>query len=349
MASVRKLPSGNYQGIANYRDPYGNRHQKSFTARQKSVALQLAEEYEAVGRDDPPIGLCIDNFIAFKSPVLSPSTVRGYSAMARAIKTRYGAFCALTRPSQRDAQGIVSLMLSEGISPKTVKSRINLIAAAVKFNGGQFPRVSLPKVSVESDFIPSEELMEKITGEVAGTSMEIPVALGMMGLRRSEICGLSPSDLEGNRLHIHTALVMGDDKKHHLKDTKTQKSDRYIILPDELAKKMRGWRCTLSPMAITHAFRKITHRLGVRCRFHDLRHFFVSYCHNVLKLSDAQIMKLGGWASDSIMKRHYLQSMHDQETAELVADAFGKFVPPNVQQKSLKCGEISPDMSKKAQ
>jgi integrase len=48
-----------------------------------------------------------------------------------------------------------------------------------------------------------------------------------------------------------------------------------------------------------------------RFRLHDCRHFFVSYCHDVLKLSDAEIIKLSGHETDSIMKRVYRHAVTD--------------------------------------
>lgn len=336
MASVRKLPSGNYQGTANWRDQTGKRHRKSFTAETRRQALRLAEDYEAREHTGQTIGKAIDAYVASRAPVLSPSTIRAYTSMASKLKTQYRGFCGLTEPSQKQAQDFINEMLADGSSPKAIRNRIGLISAAIRFSGGTFPKVVMPKVSLRTDFIPSEETMQRITEAASGTKLEIPVALGMMGLRRSEICGLRKADLVGNTLHIHSALVMGADKKHYLKGTKTSGSDRYIRIPEALADQMRGWECDLTPMAVTHAFRKMAARIGVTCRFHDLRHFFVSYCHNVLKLSDAQIQKLGGWKTSFVLRRHYLHSMRDEETADLVAAAFSNLVRPNVRPNITK-------------
>lgn len=321
MASVRKLPSGNYQGRANWIDETGKRHRKSFTAETRRQALRLAEDYEATTHSSTTIGAALDAYVRSRAPLLSPSTVRSYLSVASNTKTRYAAFCGLTEPSEKQAQDLITEMLADGASPKAIKNRIGLLSAAVRYAGGTFPRVTLPKITLRSDFIPSEADIQRITAAVAGSEMEIPVALGILGLRRSEIVGLSLADLEGCQLHIHAAKVYGSDNKMHLKTTKTDKSDRFIVLPEHLADLIRaqGHITTLTSHAISGRFSRLVNRLGISMRFHDLRHFFVSYCHNVLHLSDAQIMKLGGWSSDHIMKRHYLQSMHDTETAELVA------------------------------
>ncbi len=57
-------------------------------------------------------------------------------------------------------------------------------------------------------------------------------------------------------------------------------------------------------------------------RLHDCRHFFASYCHDVLHLSDAQIQKLGGWSTDYVMKRVYITSITDEK--KTVETAFEK-------------------------
>ena len=38
------------------------------------------------------------------------------------------------------------------------------------------------------------------------------------------------------------------------------------------------------------------------------------------------LMKLGGYTTDSVMKRHYRQSMNDKKSADRVADALTAFV-----------------------
>ena len=332
MASVRKLPSGNWCARANYRDPSGKRRQKTFTNESRKTALRLATDFEdqMQSRFGQPVGVCIDAYIASREPILSPSTIRAYISLSRTLKTRYEPFCGLVEPSREQAQRLVNDLAKE-VSPKTLKNMVGLIGSALRFAGSSFPQVSLPRWELRSDFVPSEDAMRKIMAEVSGTRLEIPVALGMMGLRRSEICGLSPSDLEGNTLHIHSAVVYGTDNQIHQKATKTAGSDRYITLPDNLAEKIRtDGLPDISLHALSAAFRRVVNRLGLQpFRFHDLRHFFVSYCHNVLRLSDAQIMKLGGYSTDSIMKRHYRQSMEDKKSADLVAAAMSPFVSPN--------------------
>lgn len=324
MASVSKLPSGKWRGYASYKDETGKRRLKSFIDADRGTALRAARAFEDEMRGVPgrTVGKAIDEYIASKSPILSPSTMRGYISMSRNLKARYAPFLGLIQPSQQQAQAFANALAAE-MKPKAVKNYVGLVSSAVRFSGGTFPQVSLPRWELHSDFVPSEDAMRQIMAEVAGTRLEIPVALGMLGLRRSEVCGLSAEDLDGNTLHVHAAAVYGSDNQIHHKGTKTAGSERWISLPEPLADKIRAEGMPeLSLHALSAAFRRVVKRLHLEpFRFHDLRHFFVSYCHNVLHLSDAQIMKLGGYTTDSVMKRHYRQSMDDKKSADLVASA----------------------------
>lgn len=317
MASVEKLPSGKYRARVTYKVG-GSWRQKSFTAETKKAALREAALF-APAKYDGTVGQMLDQYISAKEAVLSPSTVAGYRSLARTLKTRHAAFCGLTEVSEKAAQQVAN-----SFSPKTSRNIIALVSSAVRFAGGSFPRVSFARWELRSDFIPREDDVQRIVQEVSGTDMEIPVALGIMGLRRSEILGLSLDDLDGDLLHIHQAVVLGADNRPHQKDPKTPGSDRVIAIPSALADRIReqGHVTDLTGHAITNRFKRLAARLGISIRFHDLRHYFVSYCHNILRLSDAQIQALGGWSTNSVLRRHYLHSMQNEETARLVASAF---------------------------
>ena len=53
-------------------------------------------------------------------------------------------------------------------------------------------------------------------------------------LRRSEICALDASDVSGNVIHVHAAMVLDENNNWITKVPKTKSSDRYIDLPDFL-------------------------------------------------------------------------------------------------------------------
>lgn len=314
MASVDRLPSGRWRARVSVKKD-GKWKQVSFIADTKREAERQAANFDGI--PSGTIGELLEAYIDVKTAVLSPSTIRGYKSIVKTLKTRHSELWKRTEVSPAEAQA-----LANEWSAKTARNIIGFITTACKFGGYAFPEVTFPRWDLRTDYVPNEKDLKAILDEVTGTKMELPVLLGMMGLRRSELAAVVPEDLDGNRLHIHAAVVLDDKNKKVIKCTKTRGSDRVIILPKHTAALLRKGPVELSINSIGKRFDRITAKIGVKMRFHDLRHFFVSYCHNVLRLSDAQIMSLGGWSTDSVMKRHYRQSMHDDETAKKVARAF---------------------------
>ena len=228
--------------------------------------------------------------------------------------------------SRPDAQKIVTTF--SDLSQKTIKNRMGLISAAVRFAGYNMPPVTYPQKKKVETHIPTEAEMQTVMKAAAGTELEIPIALGMMGLRRGEICALQLSDLNKNTLHIHASAVdIGG--KVTVKAPKTYSSDRYVQIPQAIARKIRkrGYITELTPEQLSYHFINFLKKQDVQhFRFHDLRHFFASYCHNVLKLSDAQIQKLGGWKTDHVMKKVYIESMQDDKAAASAAGGMASFL-----------------------
>ena len=324
---IRRLPSGNYNARIEITGPDKKRRWKSITASDRATVRQLAAEYEKKAKNGRPVTLsdALTRYLNAKKAILSPYTIKGYQIIIDKITdANLGEMSAdMGRP---DAQKIVTAF--SGLSQKTIRNRMGLISAAVRFAGYNMPPVTYPQKVKKSFHTPTEEEMQKVIDASTGTELEIPIALGMMGLRRGEICALQLSDLKKNRLHIHQAAV-DISGNVTVKAPKTYDSDRYIEIPAALAKKIReqGYITKLGPEQLSYQFIKFLKKQDVQhFRFHDLRHFFASYCHNVLKLSDAQIQKLGGWKTDHVMKRVYITSMQDQKAAKDAAKGIASFL-----------------------
>ena len=325
---IRRLPSGNYNTRIEI-TPEGSskRIWKSITGPDRATVRKLAAEFES--RDDkevaPTLVDALDRYLNAKKAVLSPYTVKGYKNIIEKVKAADMANLSadMGRP---EAQKLVSAF--SDMSQKTIRNRIGLISAAVRFAGYNMPPVTYPQKKKVETHIPTEAEMKKVMEAASGTELEIPIALGMMGLRRGEICALQLSDLNKNTLHIHAAAVdIGG--KVTIKAPKTYDSDRYVTIPFALANKIRkqGYFTHLAPEQLSYHFINFLKKQDVEhFRFHDLRHFFASYCHNVLKLSDAQIQQLGGWKTDHVMKRVYIQSMQEDKAAKKAANAMASFL-----------------------
>lgn len=324
---IKKLPSGNYNARVEIPTADGKRRWKSITAPDRATVRKLASEYEQKAKHGAPVTLseALTRYLNAKKAVLSPYTVKGYQIIIDKITAaNLGDICAdMSRP---DAQKIVTAF--SGLSQKTIRNRMGLISAAVRFAGYNMPPVTYPQKKKVETHIPTEDEMQKVMEAASGTELEIPIGLGMMGLRRGEICALKLSDIDGSIVHIHAAAVdIGG--KVTIKAPKTYDSDRYVTIPDVLADKIReqGYVTRLTPEQLSYHFIDFLKKQDVQhFRFHDLRHFFASYCHNVLKLSDAQIQKLGGWKTDHVMKRVYIDSMRDDDAASSAATGMASFL-----------------------
>lgn len=336
MAKIRRKKNGNYETrIVVGHDPDGRPIQKRLTHYDRNELKRMAAELQAQPRAiirRVTVWQIITAFIAAKTPVLSPSTYRVYNSYADELNSKYGHFCAMYADTvtARNTQALVNDLINTGKAPKTVKNYHGFLSAAFKSAGLTFPAASLPQQVPPLVTIPEPEQVKDILTAAAGTRLEIPLALASMGLRRSEICALSVSDLVGDSIHIHAAVIQGEKGTLITKATKNYTSDRFVLLPEPLADKIREqgeiWNNT--PAALSCAFSKFLQRNGFKhCRLHDLRHFFASYCHNVLLMSDRQIMAITGHKTADTLRRVYLHTLDQNAANKAVADNMAAFIP----------------------
>lgn len=280
----------------------------------KEVMEAVLERLESNGvAAKGTFAFCCNKYIDMKRNVISPSTVAGYKKLMRYISDGFNSKNILSI-TQADIQEEIN-DFSVGHSPKYVRNLHGFISAVLKtFRPSMTINTTLPQKRKFTHNLPTTEGVKMILEASAGTPYHIAFQLAVLGLRRSEICGITIDDVKGNILTIDKAKVYDEDYQLVVKDTKTTESTREIYLPDELVKEIKqaGTIFDYKPQALTRALHKFQDKLGLeRFRLHDFRGYFASYAHSQ-GIPDVYILKMGGWKTDFVMKSVYRDALKDK-------------------------------------
>ena len=331
MAKIIKTSSGKfscrlYLGM----DSSKHKKYKMFTHSDKRILKSIVAEFESTNRTMASLdtfSACLERYINDRDGIVSPSTIRGYKSIQEVLKKDFADFCALSLASisRQDIQKVITALQGKDKSGKYIKNIHGLISGVLIANDYPSPKVSLPSSKAKHVYEPSKDDIHRTLMAARGTDMEIPILLGIHGLRRSEICALRyPEDFEGKVIHVRHAIVYGEKNVVSEKATKTDGSDRLVPLSDDCYQKIvkQGYVTHKTLAAITQAFTRLLKRNGIpKYRFHDLRHFFASYMHEN-GFSDAQIMKMGGWKTDAVMKNIYRYALPDEKLSDKINSVF---------------------------
>ncbi len=315
MARKKKnaLPSGNIRiQVYDHTDEDGKKHYKSFTAPTKKEAQDMARRWKNEKAEEKPMRITLyeatERYIAVKSGVLSPSTIRGYKQVQECYMKDIGRLY-LDELASTNVQIWISDM-SRKLSPKTVHNAYGLFSATIDmFIPDLHLKVTLPEKKRPELYCPSDDDIKKLLELIEGTDLEIAVLLAAFGpMRRGEICALEASDIKGNKISVSKSMVLGPDREYIVKQPKTYGSYRVIEYPDFVINKIKGKTgriISINPDALSNRFKRALARSGLRhFRFHDLRHYAASIMH-AIGVPDQYIMQRGGWISDNIMKSVY--------------------------------------------
>ena len=295
-------------------------------AEREAAALKSGAKLAA--RSPLTVGEAIDAYIAAKDAVLSPTTIRGYRQI------RKNAFPALMDvPAESVAvsalQKAVNVM-ARTASPKSVRNAVGLFTAAM---GAVFPdkvyRVTLPQKEQPHISIPSMDDIRTLHEDSKGKPFELPFLLAVwLGLRTSEIRGLTWDCIEGDVLVIKQAMVDGDDGRV-VKQPKSYSGNRRLKLPPYIADLIAAQPRTdeyiihYSRNALYNHLRRACERCGVEhFRFHDLRHVNASVML-ALNVPDKYAMERMGHATNNMLKNVYQHTMTAEANA--VADSLDNF------------------------
>ena len=319
--TIEKLPSGKYRVTQMYK---GKRYRATFDHKpsQKEATQAMARLFDDDSGTPSSFKRCLEKYIESRDAVLSPSSIRAYKQMSR-MYPEWLLAMNIYDITQLDIQNAVN-EYSRTHSPKSTRDLHGLLASVFKmYRPNMAIHTSLPAKKVREVTLPEKDALTQILEYYKDTEYYIPISLGCLGLRRSEICALTIDDLDGNQLHINKAMVLNSDNVYVIKHTtKTSASTRTVYIPDVLAKAIRdkGYIFNGYPNMPLKALHRAQDELGLpRCRFHDLRHFYASYAHSV-GMSDADILASGGWKTDNVMKSVYRHAMNESAEQKRIAN-----------------------------
>lgn len=339
LPKAKKLPSGrwNIQVMVD-----GKR--VSLTARTEKEVMAKAAAYKAgqAQKSESPssmtVGNAIDRYIESKDAVLSPSTVAGYK---RIRKNALQELMPIKLPAltQEAVQRAVNRMAREK-SSKSVSNAHGLLSAALEMYHPDFHlRTTLPQKKKHETHIPEAEEIGRILREAKGKKVELPILLAVwLGLRASEIRGITWEEIDGDRLHIKQAIVQGEDGPA-VKGTKTYSGDRVLRIPPYIQElisrqpKTDEYIVHMSGQAIYSAFCRVCESAGVRhYRFHDLRHANASVML-ALGIPDKYAMQRMGHATNNMLKTVYQHTMKNkrEEVDDTIDNYFNKILQTKLQ------------------
>ena len=316
---------GKWQMMISYYDEDGKRRQKSKATGlsergNKKQAQHMLKEYLAEYKEDATklVGKEI-SFADFmeewhedREGTIRDSTHKTYGyALNKHIVSYFRKRNVLVKDlTQRDLRRFYDEKLKI-LSVNTVRklhSNINLALkqavedGLIKYNPAS--NITLPKKKKFVGQYYNEDEINILKEIIKGTTIEVPVMLAIFyGFRRSEVLGLrwQSVDFANNQIHIEHTLVDGKDGIKGVDATKSETSNRYMPMNDEIKKYLKkvrkkqlqnkmfygntyidsGYVCTyddgryMKPDYLTRNFKDLLLNNSDKIklvRFHDLRH-----------------------------------------------------------------------------
>ena len=312
----------------------GKRIWKSVTRKTKTECIQAATEMSVSSNKVIRVEETVRRYLEAKQAVLSPTTYRCYlSVYKNHIKDDIFGFMPIDFLTDSHIQRWVS-RLAATESAKTVRNVYGLVSASLRFADRRLAfNVTLPQRSVQKLHTPSTSEVEKVLAlckewdEVLYRAALL-AAVGMM--RLGEICALTADDIDRtkNTITINKSIALSANNELIVKPPKTETSNRTIVLPkfviDQLPEE--GRIVGKAPNAISIQFRKLMDRNKDKVtpfRFHDLRHYAASIAaSSSVGASIESIKARGGWATDGMMKRIYINQIGeeiDKDTKSIIS------------------------------
>ncbi len=302
-----------------------------FTADKKKDCERLAKEFELNRKheklpNDLTVSEAVAKYIALKTNILSPSTIRSYELIQ---KTKFPLIGHI-RLNKLTNELIQSEINQEAAhhAPKYIRNIYGLLTVSLQMFAPEFrTHFSYPDYRKKEIVIPSADDISRLLRLSAPFDQILAVKLAaFLGLRRGEICGIHVNDvnLSNGRLHVRRSVVLANDKTWIEKEPKTKAGRREMVIPpfleEDLQKAIAGKLPNdklvhLTPNQISDNFETMVKQAGIpKCTFHALRHYFASVmlANNV---PDKYAMEMMGHETTNMLQRVYQHTMQEKKKA----------------------------------
>lgn len=320
IVKIEKLKSGSYRIRKMYK---GVTYSivTDYKPTQKEAIRLLSEEMDKIRSKKTHITFAdaAEEYLDVKKNVISPATERGYRSIINNISSKFKR-TLISDITAIDVQKEVN-NYSNGRSPKTVSNMHGLISAVIGlYRPDMILNTTLPQAIKKEDYIPTSDDVSRIIKASEGTIYHVPLILSAYGLRRSEICALTPADIDTEKscIHVSKAKVEDSEGQWHIKTTKTVSGTRDVYIPPEIASLISSQKFIYrgNPNSIIRHLQRTQERLGIpKFSLHKMRHYYASISHS-LGIPDSYIMAAGGWKTDNVLKTVYRHALSDK-TADM--------------------------------
>lgn len=322
---------------------------------QKEVRDWLHEQKEAVNKGvfidakDITLAAFLEQYITSQETSLRPKTVESYRYLISKHITPELGSCKLTQLRPDMVQSFYTAKVNAGLSKRTVQYMHAVLHKALDqaMKWGLVVRnvtdlVDPPSPGKKAPVTWNVEQSKKFLEQVKGSRFYPMYTLAYIGLREGEILGLGVSDFnrEARTITVRQQVQYLPGKGLVVSEPKTEASKRTIKLPDFVYEALAAHplkenqtlmfvtsaNTPFSPRNFLRDFKEQSKAAGLpEIRFHDLRHFAVSYMINELKIPPKVVQAIVGHATINLTMQVYSHSTTDQQhdAMDKMSTAFG--------------------------
>ena len=347
MATAKQLPSGAWRTQVS-KKINGKLVRKSFTVhpkecgndskRAKKLSEHQADEWQLDASDfneNCTLKVAFENYIADRSKVLSPSTIRGYEAVFKAFNSLEDIYISDINTPQ--IQRLVNEW-SLDMKTKTIRNRITLLLSIIDYAGiDKKFKIRYPQSNSKKVLSPDIQDVQMFLDNAKGIMVPIIYLTAFGSLRRGEVAGLRECDISRDMctVTINGDMVLGPEGWVYKPFPKTVDSARTVQLPKFIIEAIpvmedpKSFVFDLTPTAMTDRFRRLATKLQLPYTLHSLRHFSASF-RTDLGIPKKYIQEVGGWVNSSVLDKVYDNTMessrkkYTQITNKFIEDNFDR-------------------------